>query len=253
MSLRKEIETDIYEMLDDLDPSGENTKRMKAFFGTMSDTAFYRYMERFYSSDNMNYTVAYLPYDNPVNMDFIHKLFKKYNVPLYEYVYEPYLNEDVDDPPRSVHKILVVDVPVKRLKQMVINKTHMAVNPTKIDARTGQVTGHDKVARTTTPELYSMIVQNQYHAAKEQYGPLGDNTKAAFEMIRIIQRDGEVELKDIPDDPTDKVALDTVGYYLYGAGLATNLLDETGYVLPITQKIREENKNAISRQNGGNT
>lgn len=62
-----------------------------------------------------------------------------------------------------------------------------------------------------------------------------------------------MELKDIPDDPTDKVALDTVGYYLYGAGLATNLLDETGYVLPITQKMREENKNAISRQNGGNT
>ena len=248
MTLRQEIEKDIFQLLDDMDPSGENAKRMKEFFATMDDNSFYRYMEEFYSNDGKNYVVTYKQYDNPVNIPFIQKLCKKYGVSLYEYIYEPYLNEDTEDPPRSVHKIMVLDMPIKRLKQMVLTKNHNSVNPTKVDARTGQVTGHDKVARTTTPELYSLLVQNQYHAAKEQFGPLGDNAAANYEMIRRIQRDGEVELRDLPDDPLDKVALNTVGYYLYGSCLATNLLDGSGYVLPITQKTREERKRAINRE-----
>lgn len=245
--LRKEIENDIYQLMDDMDPSGVNTARMREFFGTMDDDAFYKYMEEFYSDPDKNYVVSYRPYDNPVNMGFIQKLCKKYGIPLEEYMYEPYLTEDTTDPPRSVHKIMILDVPVKRLKQMVQVKNHLAVNPTKVDARTGQISGHDKVARTTTPELYSLIVQNQYHAAKEQFGPLGDNAAAAYEMIRMIQRDGEVELKDLPDDPLDKVALNTVAYYLYGSGLITNMVDGSGYMLPITIRDREERKKAIKR------
>ena len=247
MSLRKEIEADIYALMDDVDPSGENTKRMKEFFSQMNDKQFYQYMKEFFKDDHKQYAVSYKPYGNPVNIPMIQRLYKKYDVPLYDYVYEPYLTEDVDDPPRSVHKIMVIDAPVKRLKQMVQTKTHLSVNPTKVDSKTGQVTGHDKVARTTIPELYSLLVQNQYHAAKEQYGPLGDNSKAMYEMVKKIQRDGEVELKDLPDDPLDKTALTTVGYYLYGSCLVTNMLDSTGYLLPITLKSKEERKQAIKR------
>lgn len=248
MSLRKEIEQEIYDMLDSADPSGANTERMRSFFSNMKDDReFYRYFDRFYNNDDMNYVVTYKPYENPVTVRFIENLFDKYNLELYEYVYKPFLNEDVDDPPRTVHKHLVIDIPVKRLKQMIFTKNHTAINPTKVDPRSGQVSGHDKVARMTTPELYSMIVQNQFNSAKELYGPMADDTSAAYEMARIIQRDGEVELKDLPDDPINRTALTTIGYYMYGSCVATNLLDESGYVLPVTLKAKEDKTSTIKR------
>ena len=248
MSLRKEIEADIYEMLDDADPSGANTERMRQFFSSMDDRAFYKYMERFFENQDMNYSVTYKPYDNPVTVEFIEKLMKKHGIPLYEYVYKPFINGDTEDPPRTVYKQLVIDVPVKRLKQIVQVKNHAAVNPTKVDPRTGQMTGHDRVARITQPELYSLITQNQYNAAKEYYGPMADDMKSQYEMERAIQRDGEVSLEDIKDDPRDRVALNTINNYLIGAGLVTNLVDATGYVLPDTAEAREEKSSSIDRR-----
>lgn len=248
MSLRKEIEQDIYEMLDNADPSGANTERMRALFTSMkTDTEFYRYMDRFFSDPDRNYVVSYKPYENPVTIQFIERLFKQYDIPLYEYLYKPFINEDVEDPPRTVHKHLVVDVPVKRLKQMIFTKNHTVINPTKVDPRTGQVTGSDKVARMTSPELYSMIVQNQFNSAKEIFGPMADDADAAYEMARIIQRDGEVELKDLPDDPINKTSLNTIDYYMLGSCIVTNLLDESGYVLPITMKAKEDTTSTINR------
>ena len=44
MSVRKDLERDLYAFLDDMDPSGRNTKRMKEFLSKMSDKAFYQYM-----------------------------------------------------------------------------------------------------------------------------------------------------------------------------------------------------------------
>ena len=248
MTLRKEIETAIYEMLDDADPSGANTARMKNLFSPMSDKQFYQYMDRFFNDPAMNYTVTYKPYENPVTVEFIEKLCGKYGIPLYEYVYKPFLTMDQEDPPRTVHKQLVLDVPVKRLKQMVQVKNHAAVNPTKVDPRMGQPTGHDRVARITQPELYSLIAQNQYNAAVESYGPMSDDLKAQHDMERAIQKTGEVEMADMKSDPIDRVSINTIAYYLYGGGIATNLLDQSGYVLPITQKAREEKSSTIDRK-----
>lgn len=246
-SLRKEIETDIYEMLDDLDPSGANTERMKEFFKPMSDKQFFTYVDDFYSDPNKNYVCSYRPYDNPVTIAFIEKICKKYGIPLYEYVYEPYLNGDKEDPPRTVHKILVVDIPEKRLKQMVLTKNHTAVNPTKIDPRTGQTSGHDRIARITSPELYSLIVQNGYSVAEELFGPLADDSNAYYEMLREIQKTGEVSMEDISHDPADRVSLNTINTYILGSCLTSNIIDESGYALSTAMKNRASDEKRIKR------
>ena len=56
MSTRTELEKDIYELFDDLDPSGRNTKRMKDLFSKMNDRQFYRYMENFFTDEKKNFT-----------------------------------------------------------------------------------------------------------------------------------------------------------------------------------------------------
>ncbi|MCM1230217.1 MAG: hypothetical protein NC489_08790 [Ruminococcus flavefaciens] len=247
MSLRKEIEADIYGLLDDMDPSGKNTTRMKNFLNQMDDKEFYKFMDEFFSNPDKNIPVAYEAYNNPVTLDFIHEIARKHDVPIYEYVYRPYLNGDKENPPGTIHKIMVLDVPVKRLKQMAQSKNHVSTASAKRDPKTGQVSGDDKTARVTDVEGYSLLAQGQYSAAQEYFGPMADDSAAHYEMLRRIQRDGEVELKDLPNDPLDKVTLNTINALLLGACIQTNLIDQSGLMLPITLKAKEGDATTIDR------
>lgn len=246
-SLRKEIEDDILGLMDDMDPSGKNTERMRNFFKTMDDDAFYVFIDEFFDNQDKNFPVAYEAYNNPVSMDFAHRVAKKRHVPVYERVFRPYLNGDTENPPGTVHPIMVLEVPVKRLKQMAFSKNHASTAAAKRDPRTWQVTGEDRTARVTDVETYSLLVQGAYSAAQEYYGPMADDVEAHYEMLRLIQRDGEVELRDLPNDPTSKVTMNTINAFMLGACLESNFIDESGFILPITLKGKEESIATIDR------
>lgn len=247
MSTRTELEKEIYELFDDLDPSGANTARMKKLYNSMDDKQFYRHMEEFLSDPDKNFTVSYVPCEHPVTVEFIETVAKKHGVELYEYVYMPYMATDPNHVPGTRHKVLVVDYPIKRLKQMGFLKAHSGISNTHRNAETGQVTEVDKTTRETDTETYSLIVQNQYNAARELYGPRADDMPAKYEMTRRIQRDGEVSLEDLPNNKMDKTTLNTTFYYMLSAGLATNLMDETGCVLPSTLRNKSAEDTVIKR------
>lgn len=247
MSLRSEIETYIYDLLDDMDPSGKNTERMRNFLKPMDDQKFLRFMDEFLDNDQKLLPVAYEAYNNPVDMNFIHAVAKKRNVPIYERIYRPYENGNVEDPPGTVHPVMVLDVPVKRLKQMAQSKNHASTAGDKRDPRTGQVTGEDRTARVTDVEAFSLLSMGQYHAAQEYFGPMADDSEAYYEMLRSIQRDGEVELKDLPNNPESKVTLNTVNAFMLGSGLACNWITDEGYILPSTLQSRDERTSTIDR------
>lgn len=246
-ALRKDIETDIYELLDDMDPSGKNTKRMRDFLSAKTDQEFFEFIDEFFDNPDKLMPVGYEAYNNPVNLKFCHDVAKNHNVPIYEYVYRAYLNGDTDNPPGTVNKIMVLDLPVKRLKQMAQSKNHVSTASAKRDPRTGQVTGEDKTARITDVEGYSLLASGQYYAAQEYYGPMADDSAAHMEMLRRIQRDGEVELKDLPNDPLDKVTLNTINALLLGACIQTNMIEESGLMLPITLQARDDRATTIDR------
>lgn len=245
MSTRTQLESEIYELFDDMDPSGRNTERMKNLFKGMTDKQFYAFTIDFFSDEKKNFTCSYIPCDNPVTIEFIEKIAEKHGIPLYEHVFMPYMSDTPDKPetiPVTPHKVMVLVYPVKRLKQMGFLKAHSGISNTHRNAETGQVTEVDKTTRETDNETYSLIVQNQYNTLRELYGPRADDMPAKYEMMRRIQRDGEVSLEDLPNRKEDKTTMNTMYYYLLSAGLATNLMDETGYVLPGTlrRKRNEE-------------
>lgn len=247
MSVRTELEHDIYELMDDMDPSGKNTERMRNFLKTMDDVKFYKYMDEFFDNDQKLFPVAYEAYENPVNMNFIHDVARKHNVPIYERVYRPYLDGNVENPPGTVNPIMVLDVPTKRLKQMAGFKNHASTAGDKRDPKTGQVSGEDRTARVTDVEGYSLLSMGQYYSAQEYYGPKADDMEAYYEMLRLIRRDGEVELRDLPNKPESKVALNTVNAFMIGSGLIANWVNSDGYVLPNTLNGREDKSSTIDR------
>lgn len=242
------MEEEILAFFDDMDPSGANTERMKSLFATFkTDKEFYRYMKRYFEDPDHYWPVSYKPYDNPVNMEFVHNLAKKHGIPLYEIVYMPYLGPDPDDPPGTVNPIMVIDYPIKRLKQMVYKKSHTSLSTAKRNSETGQVTDQDKTARVTDNEVYSLIVQGQYDSAKEFFGLRADDLVAQNEAQRKIVRDGYLSLKDVDDDPLNKVTMNTMNYYILGSCLVTNLLSKDGYMLPITIKGKAKESHKIRR------
>ena len=247
MSTRTELEEEIYSFIDDLDPSGKNTERMRKLFKSMDDKHFYRYMDRFFNDDEMQFEVGYEAFDNPVTIPFIEKISKKHHIQLYETVYKPYLTNDTENPPASLYPVMVLVLPIKRLKQMVMTKSHTSVSNTKRDAFTGQVTGSDKTARVTDVEAFSLVVQELYSSAQEYYGPMSDDGAAMYEMLRLIQRDGEVSLKDLPKDNLNKMTMNTLNYFMLGSGLCSNMIDETGYMLPSTIMAREDKTSVMER------
>ena len=247
MSTRSELEKELYEFTDDCDPTGRNTERLRALLKPMDDKTFYKFMDEFFENEKKNIQIGYEAFDNPVNIQFIEKLAKKYDIPLYEIVYKPYLTGDIANPPASVHPVLVLDIPIKRLKQMVVAKSHTSLTNTKRDAKTGQVTGSDKTARVTDVEAYSLIVQELYACAQESYGPMADDQAASFEMQRQIQKNGEVSLADLPKDPLSKTTTNTIFYMMLGVGVTTNLIEESGYILPLTMMAKEDQSSTIDR------
>lgn len=249
MTLRQEIEKDILSLYDTLDPSGKNTERMRALLKSFkTDREFYQFFEKFYEDKDQNFSVSYEPYNNPVTVEFVEKAAKKRGVPIYERIYMPYLDDsDPDNPPGSVHPVMVLVYPLKRLKQMIFKKNHSATTATKRNPETGQVTGADKTARETDTETFSLIVQNQYNSAREFYGPRADDMAAKYEMMRLIQQNGEVSLSELPNDPMDKVTMNTLNYYMLGACLTTNFIEDSGYLLPITLEARENKDTTIKR------
>ena len=247
MSLRSDIEKDIYAVIDEMDPSGKNTKRLRDYFKTMSDKQFYVFMDKYFDDPNRLISVAYEPYNNPVTLSFVHKVAKNLNVPIYERVYRPYVTEDLDDPPGTVHPVMVLDCVAKRLKQAGSLKNHASTAANKRDPKTGQVTGEDRTARVTDVEAFSLLAEGQYNAAQEFYGPMADDTEAYYEMLRAIQRDGEVELSSLPNDTTSKVAMNTVNVFMIGSGIESNMIDESGYMLPVTLKGANDRLSTIER------
>lgn len=252
-TLREELTEEILSFFDDMDPSGANTERMRKFLASFEDDKdFYAFMVDFFSDSNKNWSVAYKPYDNGVNMEFIEKVAKKHGIPLYEIVYMPYLSPDPNDPVGTVHPVMVLDYPIKRLKQMVYKKSHTSLSTTKRSAETGQVIAEDKTARLTEPEVYSLIVENQYSAAKEFFSLRSDNLKAQNEAQRRIIRDGELSLEDIDTSPANSVTANTIQKYMYGACLVTNLASDNPYLLPYTIKHGyEEHEIERSRSDNG--
>ena len=247
MSVRKDLERDLYAFLDDMDPSGRNTKRMKGFLSKMSDKAFYQYMAEFLQNDDKYIQVGYDPYDNPVDINFVNRVAKKHGIPLYEYVYKPYINFDDSDPPATVNPILVVDIPIKRLKQTIMAKNHTSITNAKRDPKTNQVTGSDKTARVTDAEAFSLIAQELYLVAQEEFGPMADDESAFNDMLRQIQQTGEYSMREAPNDPLNKTTMNTIFMYAMASGISTNLLEESGYILPGTLKAKEIRTTEIKR------
>jgi hypothetical protein len=232
--LRNDMESLIYTFFSKLDPSGANTAKYKAFFGKMSDAEFKSFFDRFFKDRDMFLTLDVEAYKNDLKVVDCIAAAKVLNVPLFEYVMQPFY--DTSGKPvegkvvASANKVPVGYIHMKPVQQMVRKKNNTSITIDQRDPRTGQVTGDDKSVQFSIDENYGLMAHNAKSILKEFMSVRADDMVAKQEAYADIRKNGYMSLADLTDEVKNKTALNTMNTYMLAMHIKTDLVDE-GYML----------------------
>lgn len=232
---RLECERIIYKIFDILDPEGDNTEFWKEEFSKMSDKQFENYLK-----NDFCFYFQIKAFKEPT-MDQITKALDEINVPLLEEVYMPCTYKDEQGRPMKTQKCMVFPLPTKKMKQMITKKNGMSTSIDMRDMRTGLLTGIDKNGKESDREFECLAISGLYNTMEELSRSRADSMEDKSAMYNTINVLGQVNLSDLPDDPTDSLSKNLLSWYFMGAQLMTNLVNED-YYLPYTLKEKEAKK-----------
>ena len=100
-----------------LDPSGDNAKKYEKFFSSMSDDQFDKYIRKFFADDSQQFYLEIVEYMRDIKYENIEKAAKYLGVPLYETVYLPHINHDLENVTVTPEKVPVGYIHEKRMMQ----------------------------------------------------------------------------------------------------------------------------------------
>lgn len=230
---RLEAERLIFEVMDILDPDGDNTEFWKEKFSKMSDSEFTQYI----SNDYPFYFQTKAFKEPTINQ--IVKALDELDVPLLEPLYMPFKYKDKNGRPIKTKECLVVYLPIKRMKQLLTKKNGMSIDAKTRDMKTGLLTGVDKNGKESDREFESLAIQGLSNTMKELSRPRADSMDDKSVMNNTINTLGQVYLNQLPDDPSDSLSKNLLSTYYIGAQLYTNLVNED-YMTPYTLKNKHK-------------
>lgn len=222
-AIRKKYETQLYALMDDLDPSGYNSELYKETFSKMSNKEFIQMCKNMISNDDQNFSFEIKqlekPKDGGISLDKIKNIAKKYNIKLVEYMFMPFRNPK-GEPMCTYTRVPIVYAPIRRFfQQMLQHKNSISNNNTKLNPITGQVTSEDKTASTTNIQTYALTITNRKNALKEYLGPRSDDSVAKQEMLTQIENTGRFRLEDTNIQTHNKRSIKTSEVFAKAAGV----------------------------------
>lgn len=239
---RLKVEEKIYKVMDILDTTGQNTEYYKTKFASMSDKEFYEFFDQDFP---LKFQTKVFEIDPKITQ--ITKALDTIGVPVEEKVTMPFLYKNKDGVPVKTQPVLVVYLPLKRLKQMVIKKTGFSVDISKRDYRTGLLIDTDKNGNSTDREFESLAVLGLDNTMKELATVRADAMGAKSEFYNQINTTGMVSLKDVDIKNSDSIARNLISAYLLGAHIQSNLIN-TDYLLPRTIQKNNTDQSGLKRE-----
>ena len=239
---RENVEKKIYKVMKIVDPTGQNTEYYKKKFAGMNDKEFYDFFNQDFP---LKFQTKVFEVDPNVTqiIDALHSI----NVPITEKINMPFLYKNKDGVPVKTQPALVVYLPLKRMKQMVIKKSGYSVNISKRDYRTGLLIDTDKNGNSTDREFESLVVMNLDNTLKELSTVRADAMSAKNNFYNEINIKGMTSLKDVDIENSDSIARNLLSAYLIGAHIQSNLVN-VNYLLPRTIKKRNAEQSGLKRQ-----
>lgn len=235
---RQKIQELVYKTLSAMDPTGINANKYKAFFESMSDQQFSKWMNDFIKDEKSFIRLDIEEFDpkRVLRFENIEKAAKVLNIKLFEYVYMPHLSSDPNRPVRTRQPVLVGYINVKRPQQLVTKKTGLTLSDTNRDETSGIAKGDSKGGTTTGIENEMLVGVDADEILSEFCGVRGDNAAEYDNMISAISETGSVKLSDIKTSVYDKPTLLKTDLYLKAMGIKTDIISESYYSI---DKIRQ--------------
>jgi hypothetical protein len=224
--IREEIETLIYKVFDTLDSTGTNTEHYSVMFSKMSDKRFLDYLKK----TKWPFRFHTVPFDVEPTVDDCHKASNIIGFKLFDKVALPHIHQDRNGNPVVSNEAMIIDIPIKRMQQIVSKKTSTPSDITKRDMKTGVLLSDDKGAKTSDREMEALVFQGLDSTAKEMGRHKADYRTPKNIMYNAISTTGTFSLEDAPTNPEDSMARNYMNVYMLSAQLYTNLLNEEGYL-----------------------
>lgn len=230
VSKREEAEKILYKIMDELDPSGANTKAYRAMFATMSDAKFTNFVSSMFEDDTINFTMNMVDYEREMKIEYAENAAKILNIPLEENLILPHLNMDILNPIITKEPCIVGWAIDKRMEQTNTKKNSTSIHATERSSATGQVTGHDKNGRSTDQENTALTVLGTVigsdNIARELNGFRADGLKRKNAAYASILNKGYVSLEEVEAEAgiEDRIALQTVDAMYKGMHIQTDLI-----------------------------
>lgn len=229
---RKKAEELIYSVMDKLDKEGYNSSYYKVLFSKMSDKQFLDFCKR-----DLPFRFHTKPFIVEPKMYDIEEALKLLDVPLLEKVALPYLYTDKDNNPVWSKEAMVIYIHIKKMKQFITKKNSTPSSIDNRDMKSGALVSFDKGGRVSDREMEALAVMGLDQTMDEFSTWRADYMDAKSVAYQTISTLGKVSKKDIPIDPMDSIAKNTMNAYMVSALLSTNMLNND-YMLPKTIKDR---------------
>jgi hypothetical protein len=239
---RKKCEERIYKYFDILDPTGQNSEYYKKKFAKMNDKQFCEFFDQDFPLKFQTKIFEIDPKMTQImsSLDYL-------GVPVNERVAMPFLYKNKDGKAVKTQPVLVLYVPLKRLKQMVQKKTGFSVNISKRDYRTGLLMDTDKNGNSTDREFESLVVLGLDKTLKELATYRADAMQAKNAAYAEINNKGMLSQSEIELEDEDSISRNLISAYLIGSHLASNLV-MTDLYLPRTLKKKNSGQSGLKRK-----
>lgn len=216
---RIKAEKRFLQLLDSFDRSKYNSKAYKQLFDKMSDVQFKDFMKRI-ANEEEYITFEVDTVKDKYTLEKIFDVCEKNGYRTHKYVkYRD--NVSLSDPnitSITPHPAMILYINISRLQQMVSTKNSVAGNIDKINTVTGTVTGESKGASITDAQTYGLITTGQKNILSEVLGPRADDHTSKIQMLRQIEENNEVYLRDLHINPNNKQAIQSMKAYMKAAG-----------------------------------
>jgi len=220
MANRKAAESFIIKYISKLTPGSDNSSRYEDLFKTMSDVDFSKFMsgletgEVFLTIIEPNFQETYTVENNlKLAEELDHNFFEKLwiegneNTPTY----------------LTPNEYLVIDLPVKRVSQILSKKISIPDHNKVIDSLTGQPTGDSKAAKVSYTELQVAAAMELEETMVEliKYRGGDRNGRAAYEAS--LSSTGKANLKTLSKFSSGVESTNTLKTFLTSAHLKNTL------------------------------
>ncbi len=219
---RAAAEAEVYKWVEEIIPGGGMVEKYKALFAQIDDAAFHEYMSKLANGETVlsievpNLQKAKLTVENNLRVAKAlgHEFFEQiwYTDPATGVVY------------LTPHRYLIVDLPLRRQQQMLVEKSSIPENNRHVDEMTGQPSGDSHSSSLTFPELQVLYARGGDAIIEELIKFRGGDLKAFQRMSRQAQETGGVSMAAVKQlGPTRVKSTETLGAYLYCMHYANNL------------------------------